>query len=45
VRCRDLSSAEIGEKQARSIKYQITITKLPLANDIDAFAFAGSQSA
>jgi hypothetical protein len=27
----DLLSAEINEKQARSIKYQITIAKLPLA--------------
>ena len=31
----DLLSAEISEKQARSIKYQITIAKLPLAKDID----------
>ncbi|HWK37638.1 MAG TPA: ATP-binding protein, partial [Hyphomicrobium sp.] len=35
----DLLSAEIAEKQARSIKYQITIAKLPLAKDIDDFAF------
>ena len=35
----DLLSAEISEKQARSIKYQITIAKLPLAKDIDDFAF------
>ena len=27
----DLLSAEIAEKQARSIKYQLTIAKLPLA--------------
>lgn len=27
----DLLSAEIAEKQARSIKYQMTIAKLPLA--------------
>ena len=32
-------SAEISEKQARSIKYQITIAKLPLAKDIDDFVF------
>jgi DNA replication protein DnaC len=35
----DLLSAEISEKQARSIKYQITIAKLLLAKDIDDFAF------
>jgi hypothetical protein len=34
--------AEISEKQARSIKYQITIAKLPLAKDIDEVAFAGT---
>jgi IstB-like ATP binding protein len=37
----DLLSAEISEKQARSIKYQITIAKLPLAKDLDDFAFDG----
>jgi DNA replication protein DnaC len=36
----DLLAAEISEKQARSIKYQITIAKLPLAKEIDEFAFA-----
>jgi DNA replication protein DnaC len=36
----DLLTAEINEKQARSIKYQITIAKLPLAKDIDDFSFA-----
>src|SRR2546423_8866833 len=35
----DLLSAEIAEKQARSIKYQLTIAKLPLAKDIDEFDF------
>ncbi|TWA63891.1 DNA replication protein DnaC [Azospirillum brasilense] len=35
----DLLAAEISEKQARSIKYQITIVKLPLARDIDDFVF------
>ena len=35
----DLLTAEISEKQARSIKYQITIAKLPLAKDIDDFSF------
>jgi DNA replication protein DnaC len=35
----DLLSAEIAEKQARSIKYQLTIAKLPLAKDLDDFHF------
>jgi DNA replication protein DnaC len=35
----DLLTAEITEKQARSIKYQIAIAKLPLAKDIDDFRF------
>jgi DNA replication protein DnaC len=35
----DLLSAEITEKQARSIKYQISIAKLPLAKDVDDFTF------
>jgi len=35
----DLLSAEIAEKQARSIKYQISIAKLPLAKDIGDFVF------
>jgi len=35
----DLLHAEISEKQARSIKYQLAIAKLPLAKDIDDFAF------
>jgi DNA replication protein DnaC len=38
----DLLSAEIAEKQARSIKYQITIAKLPLAKDIQDFSFDGT---
>lgn len=38
----DLLSAEISEKQARSIKYQITIAKLPLAKDVDDFIFDGT---
>ncbi len=37
----DLLTAEITEKQARSIKYQMTIAKLPLAKDIDEFEFRG----
>ena len=36
----ELLAAEIAEKQARSIKYQITIAKLPLAKDLDGFTFA-----
>lgn len=35
----DLLTAEISEKQARSIKYQITISKLPIAKDLEDFAF------
>src|SRR6202451_2336579 len=35
----DLLKAEISEKQARSIKYQLTIAKLPLAKDVDGFEF------
>jgi DNA replication protein DnaC len=38
----DLLSAEINEKQARSMRYQISIAKLPLAKDVDDFAFAGT---
>ena len=40
----DLLAAEIAEKQARSIKYQLTIAKLPLAKDLDDFDFAGGAS-
>jgi DNA replication protein DnaC len=36
----DLLAAEISEKQARSIKYQMTIARLPLAKEIDEFDFA-----
>ena len=38
----DLLTAEIAEKQARSIKYQLTVAKLPLAKDIDDFDFDGT---
>jgi len=38
----DLLTAEIAEKQARSIKYQMTIAKLPLAKDIAEFDFDGT---
>jgi DNA replication protein DnaC len=35
----DLLNAEISEKQARSIKYQTTIAKLPFAKEIEEFDF------
>jgi len=38
----DLLTAEISEKQARSIKYQLTVAKLPLAKDIEDFVFDGT---
>ena len=38
----DLLTAEVSEKQARSIKYQLTIAKLPLAKDIADFQFDGT---
>lgn len=38
----DLLGAEISEKQARSIEYQLTIAKLPLAKDLDGFEFDGT---
>ena len=38
----DLLTAEISEKQARSVRYQIAIAKLPLAKDVDDFAFNGT---
>ena len=38
----ELLAAEIAKKQARSIKYQMTIAKLPLAKDLDGFTFAGT---
>ena len=39
----DLLAAEISEKQARSIKYQMTIAKLPLAKEIDEFDFEAAE--
>ena len=36
----ELLAAELSEKQARSMRYQLTIAKLPLAKEIDEFAFA-----
>jgi DNA replication protein DnaC len=38
----DLLRAEIAKKQARSIKYQLTVAKLPLAKDIEEFDFTGT---
>ena len=38
----DLLAAEIAEKQARSIKYQMTIARLPLAKDLADFTFEGT---
>ena len=38
----DLLKAEIAEKQARSIRYQFKIAKLPLAKDIEEFSFDGT---
>jgi DNA replication protein DnaC len=38
----DLLRAEIAEKQARSIKYQMTIARLPLAKDLGDFTFEGT---
>ena len=38
----DLLQAEVSEKQARSIKYRLSIAKLPLAKDLDDFQFAGT---
>ncbi len=35
----DLLTAEVTEKHTRSIRYQITIAKLPLAKDVDGFRF------
>ena len=38
----DLLTSEIAEKQARSIKYQIAIAKLPLAKELADFDFDGT---
>ncbi|TPG05335.1 IS21-like element helper ATPase IstB [Sphingomonas oligophenolica] len=38
----DLLQAEIADKHARSIKYQMTIAKLPLAKEVADFEFAGT---
>ncbi|MCO5214513.1 MAG: IS21-like element helper ATPase IstB [Caldilinea sp.] len=39
----DLLTAEISEKQARSIKYQMTIAKLPLAKELEEFDFETAE--
>src|SRR6476646_751465 len=38
----ELLTAEVSEKQARGIRYQLTIAKLPLAKDLDDFEFTGT---
>ena len=38
----DLLQSEVAEKQARSIRYQMTVAKLPLAKDIEEFDFTGT---
>jgi DNA replication protein DnaC len=38
----DLLQSEIAEKQARSIRYQLTVAKLPLAKDLEEFEFSGT---
>lgn len=38
----DLLQSEIAEKQARSIRYQMTVAKLPLAKEIEEFDFTGT---
>jgi DNA replication protein DnaC len=38
----DLLQSEIAEKQARSIRYQLIIAKLPLAKDVEEFNFEGT---
>ncbi len=36
-------TAEIREKQARSVKYQMTIAKLPLAKELEEFDFEAAE--
>ena len=38
----DLLQSEIAEKLARSLRYQLTVAKLPLAKDIEEFDFTGT---
>jgi len=35
----DLLKAEINDKQARSVKYQLSVAKLPLIKELDCFEF------
>jgi DNA replication protein DnaC len=37
-----LCQAEIAERKARSIRYQIGVARFPVAKDLDTFHFAGS---
>jgi DNA replication protein DnaC len=39
-----LLKAEIAEKHARSIRYQMGIAKLPLAKEIEEFVFKGTPN-
>src|SRR6056297_1621201 len=39
----ELLQAEISDKQARSIKYQMAVAKLPLAKEIEEFRFEDTQ--
>lgn len=39
----ELLHAEITEKQARSVKYQMTIAKLPLAKELNEFDFEAAE--
>ena len=39
----DLLHAEITEKQARSVKYQMTIARLPLAKELNEFDFEAAE--
>jgi hypothetical protein len=38
----DQLTAELNEKQARSMKYQLPVAKLPFAKEIDEFMFAAT---
>jgi DNA replication protein DnaC len=38
----ELLKAEIAEKEARSIKYEMTIARLPLAKEFNGFEFVGT---
>ena len=37
-----LCQAEVAERKARSIRYQLGIARFPVAKDLDSFRFAGS---